>query len=282
MQLRPNQDLPRYLIDLAHEFIHVEMRERYNISNNYYFLSPEDFAFRNLVEETFAKAIDLWVYLSDPAIPNDRQIRNSHTVTAESYVIADAMRNDLRAAHPNYSEEQLNDMVAARMINTMMTSANAYSISNIPNAMATYGRSNTFLIPEYAAYRARGDMLLRHKWNHLASLMPFSLPADVNYDHYRGRFMNHVNWWATFAQRPEDSILYWINYDAAGAAQRRLAALPENDRRYNYLPRADEQRLNRIFQQLDPTFVPVNTLLSEQRMFQEVMEDFRRRQNQGR
>ena len=272
------------LMVLAHEFIHVEMHNNYNWSSNYSFLSPEDFAFRRLMEESFARSMSLWVYLSDQAIPNDRQIRNSPAINDTSYVIADAMRNDLRAAHPNHSEEQLNDIVAARMIHIYMTTANSYSRGAIPEAMARdYGFGNTFLIPEYAAYRARGDMLMRHQWNHLASLMPFSLPADIHYDSYRPGFMTYVNHWATRAQHPEVSILYWINYDAAANARANLASQPENDRRYEYLPRADEQRLNRIFQQLDPSFVPVDTRNTNQRLLQDAMDLIRQRQeNQGR
>ena len=60
----------------------------------------------------------------------------------------------------------------------------AQPLLTVSSNMATdYGQRTPFLIPEYAAYRERGDALLRHQWDYLASMMPFSLPAKYTYDY---------------------------------------------------------------------------------------------------
>ena len=249
------------------------MEEKYNKSSNYSFLHPKDFAFQFMMEEAFSRAIEIWLHLLDPLIPDDRSRAGARTTTAPR------MMDELRAENPHYSNDQLADIVAARMLHLYLNSFNDYTTSVIPQSMSrAYGDANvhrnTFLIPEYAAYRDRGEMLLRHQWNHLASIMPFAIPDDINFDRYyeHNRFMEFVNTLATRAARPEDSILYWINFDAAGLARARLARFPEQERRYEYLPRDDEHRLNRVFQEMDPTFVPVNTSISFQRQLQEGLD----------
>jgi hypothetical protein len=81
----------------------------------------------------------------------------------------------------------------------------------------------------------------------------------MNYDYYRSMFNSWLTLWAAFARNPEDTILYWVNYDAAGAARAALSALSESERCYDYIPMEDEERLNRVMKEIDPSFIPVNT-----------------------
>ena len=193
------------------------------------------------------------------------------------YNIVDAMRNDFRAQYPHYSEEQIIAMVMAERFQGFMVNGNTYSEGIIPgNIEIAYGMDrNTHLIPEYAAYRDRGDAFLRHQWNYLASLMPYTLPPNLNYDYFRNRFKDDYTEWARWTGDPKTSMLYWINFDAASHARARLAALPEQDRRYSYLSLDDEARLNRVFSQIDPYFTPVNTRLSFDRLWQQKMDNQR-------
>jgi len=116
-----NNDMAYYLEALVHEFIHVAMNNKYVNTANYSFLRPEDFAFQYLMEEAFALAVDFWAHLSYPERNNDRQIRNWEQ-QASPALIADAMRNDYIVQYPNLGEEQINGMVAAKMLDIYMTS----------------------------------------------------------------------------------------------------------------------------------------------------------------
>ena len=280
IHVNSNENLYYYLIELAHEFVHVDMSEKYSMSFDFSFLTAEQVAFQNLMEEAFPSILNLWVRFTAPESPSDRQIRD-HNWQITQNDIADAMRNDYIAAYPNYSADQINTMVLGEMFNDFMTRGNTYSIKVIPHNLKVNSWNNTFLIPEYAAYRERGEALLRHMWDHLASMMPFQLPAHMTYDYFRNQFISNAEYWATVAQEPDksDSILYWINYDAEGNARAKLAAEPEAERRYDYLPREDEARLNRVFQEIDPHFIPVDTTrTSYQRALQDIMD----KQNTGR
>ena len=139
-----------------------------------------------------------------------------------------------------------------------------------------YGKdNNTHLIPEYAAYRDRGDALLRHQWNYLASLMPYTLPAHMTYDYFRRQFTYNYSMWSYFATDPNNSILYWVNFDAESHARARLASQSEADRRYNYLSLEDEARLNKVFAEIDRDFTPVDTELTNQRVLQALLDKVR-------
>ena len=269
VNIKSNADLAYYLENIAHEFIHIDVSEKYFKDFNYSFLNPEDYAFRYLMEEAFANTLNIWMRLNYPQEMNsDMQIRN-WTQQNNNYKIADAMRNDLRWQNPGWSDQQINNDVIKYMFNLFMLNRNAYALDIIPRNMSLdYEFGNTFLIDEYAAYRERGDAFLRHQFKYLESIVPFILPLEMDYDYFRDKFKKHYDWLALFAEDPEDSILYWINYDAEGAARAKLAALPPAERRYDFLSLENEQRLNRIFQEIDPYFVPVDTELSFQRLLQ--------------
>ena len=242
---------------LAHEFIHVDLSDKYGDHLIYSFLHPEDFAFMYLMEEAFARTMDIWVRLAYPE-HSDHNIRN-YMNQARPTTIADAMRNDLKAT-TNMSEEEIIQAVLGEIFNVQMTFAGPYSLQHTPSMMAwAYGNRNTMLISQYEAYRPYGDRLNRHMWNYLSSILPVELPEHMTYDHFRSQFSNNVTWWATNSTTPNNTILHWINFDAAGAARDRLASLPENQRDYHYLSLEDEQRLNRIILEIDPFFTPVNT-----------------------
>jgi len=265
--MQSNKGMSYYLASLVHEFIHIETMEKYGNLLTYNFLTPEDYAFNNIMEEAFCMALESWARITYPEIPSDRQIRDWRRQMRGGH-ITDAMRNDFKAEYPNYSDERINNMVAEEMFHVFMTRSGDYTSTIIPNNVAiSYGRENTFLIPDYAAYRAWADALMRHRWNYLASMMPFSLRSAMTYDYYRGRFMGDVREWANHAASPEKSILYWINYDYVGNARARLAG--QSNPYYNYLPREDEERLNRVMLEIDPYFTPVNTGNVYQRVLQE-------------
>ena len=77
------------------------------------------------------------------------------------------MYNDIKADRPHINAEQINDEVAVAMFQMKLTSSTNYTEGKIPQSMSIiYGHNNTFLIPEYAACRERGDALLRHQWNY--------------------------------------------------------------------------------------------------------------------
>ena len=275
IHLNSGDNFVDHLTSLIHEFIHIDLSEKYLVNLNYSFLKPEDYAFQNLMEEAFGNTIEMWARLVYSEIPTDKQVRNWRSQT-NLEKIADAMKNDLQVEHPNYSEEQINAMIPGELFNMFMTRSHTYSSQTIPNNMRKdYGNKNTVLISEYAAYRERGDALLRHQWNYLASLMPFKLPANMTYDYYRSRFMQDVRIWAQYANNPEESILYWINYDAVGNARAKLAGKKDLEISYDYLPQEDEQRLNRVFKEIDPYFTPVDTTLTLERMWQELSQNKR-------
>jgi hypothetical protein len=115
-----NQDISYYVENLAHEFVHIAMGDKYVNSTNYSFLKPEDFAFRYLMEEAFAKAMGIWARLSYPDLPTDRQIRGWESQPTE-YTITEAMRNDYQVRYPSYSEDQIAALVAAKMLNVYLT-----------------------------------------------------------------------------------------------------------------------------------------------------------------
>jgi hypothetical protein len=270
--MRSNEDLAYYLKNAAHEFIHIAMSEKYGPTTHSNFLYPEDYAFQNLMEEAFANAVEVWVHLTYPEIPNDPHIRNWRRQTAFTATV-EAMYNDFRADYPGLSAGLIIDIVAGEMIRLLLINANIYSMQTIPHNMAiSYGQQNTILIPEYAAYRERGDVLLRHKWNYLVSMMPFSLPEEYSFDYFRSRFRSDYTQWALRASAPERSILFWVNFPAVEQARARIARQRPRDVRYDYLAREYEERLNRVMREIDPHFVPVNTLLTPQRILQNARE----------
>ena len=266
--IRHEETKAHYVRMLAHEFIHVAMADKYVGGPNYSFLRPEDFAFRQLMEESFAQSVHFWAYLSYPDImPNNRQVRNWER-QPNPFLMADAKRNDYRALHPNHSEDQINAMVAADMLNLYMTLLNEYTLQEVPNIMmGLYGHGTTFLISEYAPYAARGDGLLRHQWNYLLSMMPEPMQQvmranNQTYDHYRARFRSDMAAWARHAVSPEQSILYWVNFDYMNPGRNRMSNFrmtPTENRRYWFLSEDCETRLNRVMREIDPFFTPVST-----------------------
>ena len=262
IHIRSDRDYVYYLSNLIHEFVHVAVAEKYGDTLNYTFLAPADYAFLNLMEEAFANSITLWLHLTYPEMPSDRKIRywNRQTVYTD---IADAMRNDFLVLYPNYTEEQIKDRVLGEMFHQYMTSINTYTMYEIPGNMAiAYGKKNTFLISDYNAYRDHSDALLRHIWDFLFSMMPhisLQLPHYMSYDFYSGKFTHYVFNWASSTRKWEGTILYWTQFDAAGAARAALAQKSEAERFYDYLPRQDEERLNLVMKEIDSAFKPVDT-----------------------
>jgi len=188
--------------------------------------------------------------------------------------MSDALRNDLRAENPHYSNDQINNIVIQTMFDSWMHDGTFYSLTYIPNMMRQdYGNVNTFLIPEYAAFRERGDALLRHQWNYLASMMPFTLPPHMTYDFFRNQFRDSYTWWATRATDPGNTILHWVNFPAEEQARARMARQRPEDRRYDFLSREDEARLNRVMLEIDPHFRPVDTIrTSNARLLQDFQD----------
>ena len=255
IHIRSDGDYAYYLRNLVHEFIHAAIADKYGDTLNYTFLPPADYAFFNLMEEAYANSITAWLHITFPEMPSDREIRrwgSQHNLTG----IADAMRNDYLARNTG-NEKMICDKVAADIFNMFMTDNGTYTLIEIPRNMAiAYGMRNTSIIPEYSAFRDRSDALVRHAWNYLASMMPFQLPPHMNYDYYRGMFNSWLTLWAVHARNREDTILYWVNQGAARAA---LAAEGGNGKDFDYIPREDEERLNRVMKEIDPSFTPVNT-----------------------
>ena len=252
IHLKSSGTLDYYLQLLAHEFVHIDIIDKYGNNLDFGFLNPEDYAFSQLMEEAFCNSLENWVRVSYPEINTNRQARNWERQN-NGYTRVDAMRNDFKATS-NLSDEQIAAKVAREMFHQYMCSSNFYTSDIIPqNLKRTYGNQNNFLIPEYAAYRRNADALLRHKWNYLASIMPFELSRGFDYDYYRRVFKECVTDWAQYADSPKKSILYWLNYDYVGAARAKFSGS------YDYLSREDEERLNRIMREIDPYFTPVNT-----------------------
>ena len=268
MYVRSGSGLEYYVRMLAHEFIHIAMADRYLSDGSYSFLIPEHFAFQYVMEEAFAGSLDIWLRQSYPGMNPDRQIRNWQ-VHQSTRVASDAMWNDLRAT-TSLSDAQISDKVAAEIFNINMTSAGTYTIGDIPSRIRSeYKTGSRFLIPEYNAYRDRGEALLRHQWNYLASMMPFELPPEMSYDHFRAGFKDSLAFWARFADEPERSVLYWTTYDYDSAARARYAPLSPYEKTFHYMSRADEARMNRAMREIDPYFRPVDTSNTEWRLWQE-------------
>jgi hypothetical protein len=172
------------------------------------------------------------------------------------------MFNDFLIFHHDRTEQQVKDMVAGEMFNFYMTEAGTYSLLVIPRNMAiAYGEKNTFLIPEYDAYRPYSDAILRHAWKYLVSIMPFQLPGHFTYEHYRNRFEQWTEYWAGFTRtRDSDvSINYWIRHFTPESARAKLAGMSDNEKIYDFISREDEIRLNRVIREIDPRFIPVDT-----------------------
>ncbi|MDR0444078.1 MAG: hypothetical protein LBH44_11810 [Treponema sp.] len=258
IHINSEMDFAYYLVTLAHEFVHIGIIEKYGDPSNFSFLPPVDFAFINLMEEAFANALGIWVRLGYPEVPGNREIRHHRNFQNSYPMMADAMRNDLLASS-SQNKEQIIDKVTGELFNEYMTSPNVYTLREIPRNMAlVYGRRNTFLIPEYNAYSAYSDELLRHMWNYLHSMMPFTLPGHFSYDYYRSMFASCLAYWNAYAYIKSASILYWVNFNARGAALARLGAVPIEEKLYDYLPREDEERLNRVMLEINPYFTSVN------------------------
>jgi hypothetical protein len=275
--LYSNNSLPYYLNDIAHEFIHVDIAERYVDDLNYSFLTPDDFAFQYLMEEAFANMINVWMRLNYPQeTDSDLQIRNWAGQPKEDNLI-DAMRNDLRVKNPDWREQRINDTVIENMftlyIGIFEGCTAPYAPLKVPNCLKEfYADKNTFLIPEYAAYRERGDMLLRHQWDYLCSIMPFTTPPHMTYDYCRSLVKSNYRNWTTYSDNPNNTILYWTNYDYIGNAKAKIAKQKSEDVRYDYLSLKNEERLNSIFSAIDPYFIPVNTGTTTQRLLQALIE----------
>ena len=256
IHINSQRDFAYYLVTLAHEFIHLEIMEKYGNPANFSFLPPEDYAFLNLMEEAFSNSLGSWVQLMYPEVPGNYDI-HTWRIQTDYTNRTEAIRNDFLSANPEYNLEQAIDEIIAELFNAFMTRTGVYTAIEIPRNMAiVYGRRNTFLIPEYEIYSEKSDALLRHVWDYLVSMMPFKLPEYLSFDHYREQFMLNLIEWAGAALNPEDSILYWINFNAEGAARERLAAVSESERVYDYLPIEDEERLNRIIKEL--TLAPIH------------------------
>jgi len=168
------------------------------------------------------------------------------------------------------SEAQINAQVVAEMFDLHMISPTSYSLKHVPENLSYFYRDkNTFLIAEYGAYAARSDALLRHMWYYLASMMPFELPRDKNFDYYRARFKSDVDIWGYYADSYENSIKYWLNYPYKDNALKELYAKNQADRRFDYLSLEDEEKMNRVMKEIDPSFIPVNTMTTDWRIWQE-------------
>jgi len=265
------RDLAFYLTMFGHEFIHIDMLEKYGHLEQHVFLPIEDFAFQDLMEEVFANVLDQWIYLSYPEIPRKPDLRNWQRQNKIDDT-PEAMYNDFKELYPNLSNEQIISQVCGEMLNLFFIRSTRYTSSVIPsNVHMSYRVYNSFLIPEYAAYRERGDALLRHQWNYLASMLPFSLPENYTYDYFRGRFKDDLTRWHNGGPH---SLYARVNFPYEENARAELAAQKPEERRYDYLSREDEARLNRIFQEIDPSFKPVNTArTSLQRILQEVRQE---------
>ena len=250
IHINSERDFSYYLVTLAHEIIHLGVLEKYGNPANFSFLPPEDYAFLNLMEEAFAGTLGSWVQLTYPEVPNNNEIR-SWRLQNDYARKTDAMRNDLLALNPELNLEQIIEELMAEMFNAYMTEVGVYTMVEIPRNMAiVYGGRNTHLIPEYTAFRENSDAFLRHVWNYLESIMPFQLPENLSFDHYRREFMYNVRVWAGAARRQENSIFYWINFDAEAHATTRLSTIPVDDRVYDYLRDEDYERLNRVMQEV--------------------------------
>ena len=144
-----------------------------------------------------------------------------------------------------------------------MTTISTYSAIEVPRNMSiAYGQKNTFLISEYNAYRTHSNAFLHHIWNFLFSMMPpmsLQLPHYMSFDYYRGKFMQNAVNWAVISPDLKSTIIYWIGFDAEGTARSALAEKSDHERIYHYLPGQDEERLNRIMLEIDPSFTPVDT-----------------------
>jgi hypothetical protein len=115
-------------------------------------------------------------------------------------------------------------------------------------------------------------MLLRHQWNYLCSVMPFTMPAHMTYDYCSNLVKSNYRNWTTYTNNSHGSILHWTSYDYIGNAKAKIARQEREDVRYDYLSVENEERLNRVFSAIDPYFTPVDTRISFQRIWQ-VLQD---------
>ena len=250
IHINSERDFSYYLVTLAHEIIHLGVLEKYGNPANFSFLPPEDYAFLNLMEEAFAGTLGSWVQLTYPEVPNNYELR-SWRLQNDYARKTEAMRNDFMALYPEYDLEQIIDELMAELFNAYMTEVGVYTMVEIPRNMAiVYSGRNTHIIPEYKVYHENSDAFLYHVWNYLESIMPFQLPENLSFDHYRSQFMYNVRVWAGAARREENSIFYWINFDAEAHAEARLSTIPVDERVYDYLRGEDYERLNRVMQEI--------------------------------
>jgi len=276
LHVKSDADFAYYLTVLAKEFIHMDIAEKYSQSMNYSFLHPQDYAFQILMEEAFANTMKTWLRLNYPEEMNsDFRIKNAYQLTdSTAERVTDARRNDLRSS-TRQSEAQITNQVIGEIFDLFMSGRTFYSLTHINNmTKVDYGEGTTFLVPEYAAYRERGDALLRHQWNYLVSIVPYTLPDYITYETYRRLFAQYsLASWVTKVNSPENHISHWENYPYEDRARARIANKNPRDIHYDFLSREDEARLNRVMQEIDPAFEPVRTdITSIKRMFQEHYE----------
>jgi hypothetical protein len=262
--LTTERELRNYVEILTHEFIHVAKNEKYGHFLDYGFLFPETYAFIYSFEEAIAKTCGLWAYAAEPALAGGRNrqilgwwgINNS----MDSY---DALENELRAVHPEWSAAQTNAATACTYLDDFLTVCNTYHLTSIPEAMAcVYGQRNTFLLPAYFKYTEHSEELARHMWNYLTAMLPFELEDWQTFDHYRAQFKNKVQGWARYSSTPESSIAYWINYPRVTQAYERLNRQYGYDHSkyvYDYLTLEDERKLNQVMREINFNFPPINT-----------------------
>jgi hypothetical protein len=108
---------------------------------------------------------------------------------------------------------------------------------------------------------------------------------NKTYDYYRSRFKSDVTSWASYAASPEQSILYWLNYDYINNARQRMANQRADERWYHFIEPEDEQRLNAVMREIDPYFTAIDTSRNAQRLRQnatwEREQEARRREQEN-
>jgi len=258
--IRANENTEYYLSSLAHEFIHTAIMNNYISDNNYMFLIPLDYAFRMLMEEAFANTISIWVHLNFNEVERNYEIRKwCEQGLGTRNEIVDAMFNDIKDENPDYSIEKINTMVIVNNFELYLTKLNKYTLKLSAELSEYVMYGNTFLIPKYKNYTEQGDLIVRHQWNYLMSIMPVEVQQymkDENktYEYYRNRFLTDIKEWAMFqaqsSKRPEESILYWLSIDYINIAKERIKN-QQQEERYYYLTKEDEKRLDNIIKEMD-------------------------------
>jgi hypothetical protein len=248
--VRQNQDLYYYTINLAHEFIHLYLDDRYGNILEYNFLKPYDYAFMYALNEAAANTWEQWVRVHSPEFAATRDRASTVLGTSEDTTF-ETLENRARQKYPGQSESWYIRQ-AARDFFAYYLQYSDYMRWKIPLDLTdVYGADSLCLIPAYQIYTQEpyATELKKDFFETAVALLPFDLEPSVDFDSCNNQFSAGIQVWQGLPANPEDprtTIDYWVNHaDYIRMAQQRFLQHPEWT--FGYV---DEEKIAKLNQAL--------------------------------